>query len=111
MRDAATRARTREKHDTKTQLKNKSTKPVAHTATGKTKRGRTPNIRRPAPFLFHNHATRLLGVLPISRIHWTKTTHRANTIHFLNSLTHCNHSPSSIASNSACMSRCIPNIE
>lgn len=29
MRDAATRARTREKHDTKTQLKNKSTKPAA----------------------------------------------------------------------------------
>lgn len=39
MRDAATRARTREKHDTKTQLKNKSTKPAAPTTTGKTKKG------------------------------------------------------------------------
>lgn len=47
MRDAATRARTREKHDTKTQLKNKLTKPVAYTANGKTEGARHPTGVRP----------------------------------------------------------------
>lgn len=49
MRDAATRARTREKHDTKTQLKKQVNKASGTHNHRKTKRGRTPNIRRPAP--------------------------------------------------------------
>ena len=72
MRDAATHARTRKKHDTKTQLKNKLTSQWRTQPTAKQK---GPDTQQASdPFLFPNHATRLLGVLPISRLHWTKTT-------------------------------------